>query len=107
MRFVQRSLQKIFNVRDQREMTIKNQYKVIIAGGRHFNIYELLKGRCDYYLQNKLREGRVVIISVTPLVPMPLVSVTPRDVGYCATPILPTGTNTDVLLVPSATQRWQ
>lgn len=40
-----------------------NEYKVIIAGGRHFSNYELLKERCDYYLQNKLREGRVVIIS--------------------------------------------
>lgn len=38
-------------------------YKVIIAGGRYFNNYELLKERCDYYLQNKLREGRVVIVS--------------------------------------------
>lgn len=40
-----------------------NEYKVIIAGGRDFDNYTLLKERCDYYLQNKLREGRVVIIS--------------------------------------------
>lgn len=40
-----------------------NEYKVIIAGGRHFNDYELLKEKCDYYLQHKLQEGRVVIIS--------------------------------------------
>ena len=40
-----------------------NEYKVIIAGGRHFNDYELLKEKCDYYLQNKIREGRVVIVS--------------------------------------------
>jgi hypothetical protein len=26
--------------------------KVIIAGGRDFNDYELLKEKCDYYLQN-------------------------------------------------------
>lgn len=40
-----------------------NEYKVIIAGGRHFSNYELLKEKCDYYLQHKLQEGRVVIIS--------------------------------------------
>ena len=40
-----------------------NEYKVIIAGGRHFNDYELLKEKCEYYLQNKLRESKVVIIS--------------------------------------------
>lgn len=40
-----------------------NEYKVIIAGGRDFGNYELLKEKCDYYLQHKLREGRVVIIS--------------------------------------------
>lgn len=27
--------------------------KVIIAGGRDFNNYELLKERCDYFLQNQ------------------------------------------------------
>lgn len=26
--------------------------RVIIAGGRDFNDYELLKEKCDYYLQN-------------------------------------------------------
>lgn len=26
--------------------------KVIIAGSRDFNNYELLKDKCDYYLQN-------------------------------------------------------
>lgn len=38
-------------------------YKVIIAGGRHFDNYQLLKEKCDYYLQNKLKEGGVVIVS--------------------------------------------
>lgn len=40
-----------------------NEYRVIIAGGRYFNDYILLKERCDYYLQNKLKESRVVILS--------------------------------------------
>ena len=42
---------------------MENQYKVIIAGGRNFSDYVLLKERCDFYLQNKLKEGRVVIVS--------------------------------------------
>lgn len=40
-----------------------NEYKVIIASDRHFNDYELLKEKCNYYLQRKLQESRVVIIS--------------------------------------------
>lgn len=40
-----------------------NEYKVIIAGGRHFDNYTLLKERCDYFLQNKLKECQVIIIS--------------------------------------------
>ena len=40
-----------------------NEYKVIIARDRHFNDYELLKEKCNYYLQRKLQESRVVIIS--------------------------------------------
>jgi hypothetical protein len=39
------------------------EYRVIIAGGRHFNDYELLKERCDYFLQNKLQESDVIIVS--------------------------------------------
>lgn len=42
---------------------MENQYKVIIAGGRNFSDYTLLKEKCDFYLQNKLKEGRVVIVS--------------------------------------------
>lgn len=42
---------------------MNNIFKVIIAGGRDFDNYELLKERCDYYLQNKLKEDRVVIVS--------------------------------------------
>jgi len=36
-------------------------FKVIIAGGRDFNNYELLKQKCDYYLQ--FIEDEVMIIS--------------------------------------------
>ena len=38
------------------------EFKVIIAGGRDFNNYELLKSKCDYYLSN-LDEADVVIVS--------------------------------------------
>ena len=38
------------------------EFKVIIAGGRDFNNYELLKAKCDYYLSN-LDEADVVIVS--------------------------------------------
>ena len=37
-------------------------FKVIIAGGRDFNNYELLKNKCDYYLSN-LDNTEIVIIS--------------------------------------------
>lgn len=37
-------------------------FKVIIAGGRDFNDYELLKQKCDYYLSN-LDTKDIVIIS--------------------------------------------
>lgn len=37
-------------------------FRVIIAGSRSFNDYELLKSRCDFFLQNK---SDVVIISGT------------------------------------------
>ena len=38
------------------------EFKVIIAGGRDFNNYELLKAKCDYYLSN-LDKADVVIVS--------------------------------------------
>ena len=37
-------------------------FKVIIAGGRDFNNYELLKEKCDYYLSH-LDTCNIVIIS--------------------------------------------
>lgn len=39
-------------------------FKVIIAGGRDFNDYELLKEKCDWFLSNKIQlDEPVVIIS--------------------------------------------
>lgn len=38
-------------------------YRVIIAGCRDFNNYVLLKERCDYFLQRKLMECDVIIVS--------------------------------------------
>ena len=36
-------------------------YKVIIAGGRDFENYDQLKKACDYYLQNKKKEGIEIV----------------------------------------------
>ena len=41
---------------------ISIKFKVIIAGGRDFNDYELLKLKCDYYLSN-IDKANIVIIS--------------------------------------------
>lgn len=39
-------------------------FKVIIAGGRDFHDYELLKQKCNYFLQNKILPGyKITIIS--------------------------------------------
>ena len=38
-------------------------YRVIIAGCRNFFNYALLKERCEYYLQNKMKTHNVIIIS--------------------------------------------
>lgn len=42
---------------------MKAQYKVIIAGGRTFNDYDLMEKSCDYYLQNKLNNCEVIVVS--------------------------------------------
>lgn len=36
-------------------------FKVIVAGGRDFNNYALLKSRLDYALQNKVCEGITIV----------------------------------------------
>ena len=38
-------------------------YRVIIAGSRSFNDYELLRERCLSILQEKMRTNRVIIVS--------------------------------------------
>ena len=38
-----------------------SKYKVIIAGCRDFNDYELLKEKCDYFLQDEKKEDVVII----------------------------------------------
>lgn len=38
-------------------------YRVIIAGGRDFYNYLILKERCEYYLQSKMRTHNVIIVS--------------------------------------------
>lgn len=44
-------------------MEEKQQYRVIIAGGRYFENYDLVKAKCDYYLSNKKQTHQVVIVS--------------------------------------------
>ena len=38
-------------------------YRVIIAGGRDFINYLIVKERCEYYLQNKMKTHNVIIVS--------------------------------------------
>ena len=38
-------------------------FRVIIAGGRDFINYFILKERCEYYLQNKMKTHNVIIVS--------------------------------------------
>ena len=38
------------------------KFYVVIAGGRDFNDYELLKRKCDYYLKNKVDQGYTIVI---------------------------------------------
>jgi hypothetical protein len=44
-------------------MSEKEDYKVIIAGCRDFFDYDVLKSRCEYYLQNKMLTHNVIIVS--------------------------------------------
>lgn len=55
--------EQIFQKQLNEQKAMESQYRVIIAGGRNFSDYALLKERCDYFLQNKMKEGRVVIVS--------------------------------------------
>ncbi len=40
-------------------------FRVIIAGGRDFNDYRLLKSRCDNLLSFRIKEHNIIIISGT------------------------------------------
>lgn len=41
-------------------------YKVIVAGGRSFSDYNLLKDKLDYYLKDKIMQGyKITIVSGT------------------------------------------
>ena len=42
---------------------VKPVYRVVIAGGRTFDDYTLLESSCLFYLQNKLKTHKVVIVS--------------------------------------------
>lgn len=37
-------------------------FKVVIAGGRNFNNYDLLKAKCDELLSKKVKEGKKIVI---------------------------------------------
>lgn len=43
----------------------ENVFRVIIAGGRDFNDYPLLKQKCDTFLANKAKNNKIVIVSGT------------------------------------------
>ncbi len=45
------------------DLEARPEYKVIIAGGRHFDNYELLKEKCNYFLQDKVKTHRIVVVS--------------------------------------------
>lgn len=38
-------------------------FKVIITGGKEFEDYGLLKRKCDYYLNNKIKNDDVIVVS--------------------------------------------
>lgn len=44
---------------------MKEKFRVIIAGSRDFNNYDLLVSKCDYFLSEKQKTHDIVIISGT------------------------------------------
>ena len=42
-----------------------NDYRVIIAGGRNFKDYLLLREKCDFHLGNKMKNCRIIVLSGT------------------------------------------
>ena len=39
-----------------------SKFKIIVAGGRSFNNYDLLEQKLDYYLSSKINEGYDILI---------------------------------------------
>lgn len=44
-------------------MEEKQQYRVIIAGGRYFENYDLVKEKCDYFLSEKKKTHQLIVVS--------------------------------------------
>jgi len=44
---------------------MKQEFRVIIAGSREFDDYELLKEECDHLLSKKRKTHRIIIVSGT------------------------------------------
>lgn len=42
-----------------------NDYRVIIAGGRNFKDYLLLREKCDFHLGNKMKDCHIIVLSGT------------------------------------------
>ena len=46
-------------------MFMFNEFRVIIAGSRDFEDYDLLKEKCNYYLKNKLEDPSCSVIIIS------------------------------------------
>lgn len=44
-------------------MELVGQYRIIIAGSREFDNYNLLKEKCDYYLSSLMKLFEIIIVS--------------------------------------------
>ena len=44
---------------------MRSEFRVIVAGSRHFSDFDLMVERCDFFLKDKLASHEVVIISGT------------------------------------------
>lgn len=53
--------QETIDVLNRRMIEELCEYRVIIAGGRFFNDYDLLMDKCDSFLQNKQMENIIIV----------------------------------------------
>lgn len=53
--------QETIDVLNRRMIEELCEYRVIIAGGRFFNDYDLLRDKCDSFLQNKQMENIIIV----------------------------------------------